>query len=575
MCHQLKILPITLITLFFTTSLLRAEININSPADTVKFICNELLGRPTDNSISINLCADQDLDTYVEYGTQQSEYNFQTPVTTYINNVPFNIVLNNLLPGSTYFYRVRYRITNTSIFMARDEHSFHTAKRPDQSFTFAIEADPHLDYNTNPELYKRTLQNIQQSNPDFLLDLGDTFMSEKLKTPAQDSVTIRHLLLRSYFDLICHSIPLYLVIGNHEGELGWLLNGTANNIAVMASNTRTKYYPNPIPDAFYSGNTVIEPFVGLRQNYYAWEWGNSLFIVLDPYWYTKLKPNQNVNNWSWTLGKDQYQWFKDVLEKSKAKFKFVFAHQVVGGLSTDGRGGIEAVPFYEMGGNNADNTWGFAAYRPDWEMPIHQLMVKNKVTVFFHGHDHFYGKQELDGIEYQEVPQPGNPNYQTAQNAAAYGYVTGQIIPSSGFLRVTVTDSNVTVDYVRSYLPSAENQQRKNNSIDYSYTVSSNTATAVEKDFEIPEKFSLDQNYPNPFNPETMINYQLPVGSNVSLKIYDVLGREVATLLNGFKPAGSYNSKFSILHSQLSAGIYFYRFTAGSYSKTMKMLCLK
>ena len=65
-----------------------------------------------------------------------------------------------------------------------------------------------------------------------MFDLGDTFMSEKLQNPTQDSITIRHLYLRTFFDSICHSIPLYLVIGNHEGELGWLLNGTANNLAV-------------------------------------------------------------------------------------------------------------------------------------------------------------------------------------------------------------------------------------------------------------------------------------------------------------------------------------------------------
>lgn len=552
--------------------------DINS-TDTVRFICKELLGRPTNNSVTINFCADQNIDAYVEYGTQQTIYTNQTSANNYPANVPVNIIINNLTNGTTYFYRLRYRLTGTQGFLARDEHSFKTAKPKGTSFTFAVEADPHLDGNTNPDLFKLTLANISKNTPDFLLDLGDTFMCEKLAHPTQDSITIRHLLLRSYFDLICHSIPLYLVIGNHEGELGWLLDGTAGNIAVLTSNTRTKYYINPVPDNFYSGNTKSESYVGLRQNYYSWEWGNALFVVLDPYWYTMLKPNQNVSNWSWTLGREQYLWFKSVLENSNAKFKFVFAHQVVGGNSTDGRGGSEAVPYYEMGGKNADNSWGFIANRAGWELPVHQLMVQNHVNIFFHGHDHFYDKQELDGIIYQEVPQPGSPNYQTAANAAAYGYVTGKIIPSSGFLKVTVNDSAAVVDYIRSYLPAAENQNRINGAVDYSYTINTNSVTSVETESMIPAQFTLMQNYPNPFNPSTIIKYTIPPGDaasvHVLLKVYDLTGREVCTLVDKEQQPGVYSVSFNSQKLSLSSGVYFYRITAGNYSKCLKMIYLK
>jgi hypothetical protein len=563
---------IILLLLIFTTESRSKENSTSS--ESVVFICNELLGRPTNNSITINLCADKDLEAYAEYGTTKSSYTYQTAKTTNLKSIPFNTVINNLLPGTTYYYRVRYRIPGTTDFIARDEHSFNTARLKGATFTFAIEADPHLDYNTNPELYKLTLQNIQKALPDFLIDLGDTFMSEKLQQATQDSVTFRHLLLRSYFDQICHSIPLYLVIGNHEGELGWLLNGTAENLSVMTSNTRTKYYPNPMPDNYYSGNTKNEVFVGLRQNYYSWEWGNVLFVVLDPYWFTESRPGQTGNNWNRTLGKDQYFWFKNVLETSKTKFKFVFAHQIVGEGSTDGRGGTEAVPFYEMGGENIDRSWGFSFNRPGWELPIHQLMVKNHVNIFFHGHDHFYDKQELDGIIYQEVPQPGNPNYKTAGNAMEYGYITGKMIPSSGFLKVTVNDSTATVDYVRSYLPAAENQDRINGMTDYSYNIAANIATSTGH-ISTPVSFSLQQNFPNPFNPETVINYHIQGPNEVELKIFDILGREVATLVNEYKQAGIYSAVFNSERCSLSSGIYFCRITVGENSKIIKMICLK
>ena len=91
----------------------------------------------------------------------------------------------------------------------------------------------------------------------------------------------------------------------------------------------------------------------------------------------------------------------------------------------------------------------------------------------------------------------------------------------------------------------------------------------------IPADFQLYQNYPNPFNPETTINYQLPISGLVTLKIYDLLGREVATLVNEYKNAGSHNSQFSIRNYQLASGIYFYRLQSGSYSETKKLVLIK
>jgi hypothetical protein len=80
-------------------------------------------------------------------------------------------------------------------------------------------------------------------------------------------------------------------------------------------------------------------------------------------------------------------------------------------------------------------------------------------------------------------------------------------------------------------------------------------------------------NYPNPFNPTTNLKYQIPEFSHVSLKIYDLLGREVADLVNEQQAAGSYNIKFDGLN--LASGIYFYQIKAGSFIDTKKMMLLK
>jgi len=100
-------------------------------------------------------------------------------------------------------------------------------------------------------------------------------------------------------------------------------------------------------------------------------------------------------------------------------------------------------------------------------------------------------------------------------------------------------------------------------------------ATFVEEEVsnEIPMEFLLSQNYPNPFNPSTTIRYSVPQNTNVMIKVFDVLGNEVATLVNEEKATGSYEANFNA--KGLSSGIYFYKLQAGSFIETKKMILLK
>ena len=83
----------------------------------------------------------------------------------------------------------------------------------------------------------------------------------------------------------------------------------------------------------------------------------------------------------------------------------------------------------------------------------------------------------------------------------------------------------------------------------------------------------ISQNYPNPFNPTTKIKYSIPQSSNVSIKVYNALGTEIETLVDGYKSAGTYEISFNA--KNLSSGVYFYRIVSGNYSHTNKMLLLK
>ena len=95
----------------------------------------------------------------------------------------------------------------------------------------------------------------------------------------------------------------------------------------------------------------------------------------------------------------------------------------------------------------------------------------------------------------------------------------------------------------------------------------------VEVNTKLPSQFALQQNYPNPFNPTTMISYQLPINSFVSLKVYDVLGKEIVTLVNELKEAGTHSANFDA--SIFSSGVYFYKLQAGSFLQIKKMLLIR
>jgi hypothetical protein len=402
---------------------------------------NIILGRPTSNAITANIYSKKDMRVVIAYGISSGSYSTQTNPIDIKAFAPQTVKFSNLQPDTTYYYAING---------ASSEHTFHTQRASGDTFTFTIDADPHnRDPRFNGELYATTLTNILTDRPDFHINLGDTFMTEKIQAGIYEEAASTFTDMRPYFGILGADVPLFLVNGNHEGELGWLLKD--KDLSIWSTQLRQWYYPNPTPNDFYSGGTATDPSLGgVRDGYYAWSWGDALFIVLDPFWYTTFKPRSDDlnSNWNWTLGKDQYDWLKSTLGTSDAKFKFVFVHHLVGG-ARDARGGIEFANLFEWGGDNADGSYGFNEQRPGWDTPIHQLLINNHVSAVFHGHDHVFVKQDLDGIVYQEVPQPSNDRPDNTNLAAEYGYLNGDVIAGSGYLRVTVTPNQVTVDFVR------------------------------------------------------------------------------------------------------------------------------
>ncbi len=451
-------------------------------AAEITFTGEELLSRPTDTSVTINVVPDAEIELYYEYGTSSEIYTEQTSSTTAPAGEPANVTLSNLAPDTRYFYRMQYRTAGDS-WVARPQHSFHTQRARGSTFTFTIASDAHMSGGGGTvSLYQQALANVSADQPDFHFDLGDTAWTDGVTTSS--AANQRYLAQRQWMSGVSHSAAIFLAAGNHENEEGWNLDDT-NSIALLSINARKRYYPNPIPDSFYSGNpdASLTGISGdhLREDYFAWEWGDALFVFIDPYQYTLIKPfagtaggelsDETVygDRWDWTLGQAQFNWFKQTLENSDARFKFVFAHHGLGGAEDYVRGGAAPAHMFEWGGYSINGTtWGFDTERPGWGgVPIHQLMVANGVSAFFHGHDHVYAYEVRDGVVYQELPSPsmsgsGFSSYYTGTN----GTYALQVLPNAGHLRVEVAPNFATVEYVRS----------NTTGVSHSYTIEPNAS---------------------------------------------------------------------------------------------------
>ncbi|MGL4227550.1 MAG: metallophosphoesterase [Tannerellaceae bacterium] len=438
------------------------EVKVNQNGDVI-------VGAPTDNSIILSIAAQNGTNVSVKYGIFKDQL-ISSKSAVVMNNHVVEIILNNLEPNKRYYYSVSLNDKQRG-----DVYSFVTRRPKGATFSFGVQGDSHPERDKemfNASLYAINMMNVSERQPDLYFALGDDFSIERLianNTVNQNNVNAIYSLQRKNLGMVGCNTSLFLVNGNHEQAAKYLLDGTAENAAVCAGVARKIFYPLPDPVGMYSGNLKQVDHIGYLKDYYSFEWGDALFVVIDPYWHSNTavdniggSADKVTDPWASSFGKEQYEWLKCTLSESDAKFKFVFSHHVRG----TGRGGIEGATLYEWGGYNNKLKWEFSLKRPDWEMPIHQLFVKYGVTIFFQGHDHLFCKQELDGVIYQSCPNPADNTYRAFNSDA---YLSGDVLPNSGFVHVTVSSLEVTVDYRRAFLP----DDGINNESAYSYTIHS------------------------------------------------------------------------------------------------------
>lgn len=336
-----------------------------------------------------------------------------------------------LEPGSRYEYRV------SGVGSPYEGSTLTQRAADDTDFSFALITDSHIaprDFLPGDATFVDTMEStlisiaedIADDQPDFVVNLGDMldFHLFGFNAPPPDGSWTRlaYLNYRRLLGDLLGQAPHFGVIGNWDGE-----NGCFSDPEVAFSRAqRLLYAPGPRPETYPQGGSPAE-------DYYAFTWGDALFIVLNVMTYTEtchLLNNEGGTVEDWTLGDEQMLWFEDVLANATARWRFVLIHHAVGGA-----GGTEANARYGRGGGLAADVGEQAL--------VHTLMRQYGVQVFFYGHDHVFTDMVVDDIHYTLPGSAGAPwKFGTTET----GYA--QYWPDSGWSRVEVSADAVRVEFI-------------------------------------------------------------------------------------------------------------------------------
>jgi hypothetical protein len=442
------------------------------------FLAPEWLSNPTPDGLTISVIPAQATDLYVEYGPPEQDLASRTPTITVGPEQLAAIRLSGLPPDTEYAYRVRHRAssgkdTEGTPFLARDTHRFRTLRSPGPAtFSFGFATDSHAygqwaratcaGRTRWLRTLEHTLENIARDDLDFLILGGDEVINLGSKAPfcqvdGEDAggieamtgrhAELRYRVFRRVFSKVAHSVPVFLTLGNHEGELGFCIPGSAcerhGSLTETYEQARLAALPNPA--TVYPG--------GENGNYFAFASGSALFVILDVMRYTNVVPRSPED---WTLGKEQMHWLEETLLQSRHRWKLVFAHHLVGGMPlrpnySYGRGGIRST----VDGKPSSPFLGE-------QRLIHELMKRAGAQFFIYGHDHlfaFAAKEDAlgrpDGVFYlcggsSIGDVSGWADHQWVRRA--YGVDENDrpaVIDEPGYVRVTVHgEREVTIRYI-------------------------------------------------------------------------------------------------------------------------------
>ncbi|HEY6727816.1 MAG TPA: metallophosphoesterase [Polyangiaceae bacterium] len=336
---------------------------------------------------------------------------------------------DGLEPGTRYEYDVTE--DKDGDLELHFEGSAVTQRESDEAFSFAMISDSHigayLEYSNQgyPETLEAIAAEVGQAAPDFLVNLGDMLDFHQFGFNAPPpSGEITALAYQNYRKLLGDAaghVGHFPVIGNWDGEAG---HYSAEQIE-WSREQRQLYVPAPEPGTYPEGGSP-------GTDYYAFTWGDALFVVLNVMSYTTAEHllNHDEAPDDWTLGADQLSWLESTLAGATSKWRFLFIHHTVGGAAGDA-----ANSAYGRGG-------GQAAYVGEQAI-VHELMLEHGVQIFFYGHDHVFADMVVDGIHYS---MPGSAGAPWKFTEAETGYA--EYWDESGWALVDVSSDAVHVQFI-------------------------------------------------------------------------------------------------------------------------------
>ncbi len=379
--------------------------------ETALLVVPPIVGRPTDDSVTLNVVAGRvpvtvDLrleppgEIVVEEALKSEEAR--------------DLQIDSLHADTEYRYRLIARGDGREEVA---EGRFVTRREPGSPFTFALLSDIHLPTPapewTDPDIaglfyseiveflqarleigetIQRAMDSIREKRVDFIICLGDMvhyWRGFNGSFPTARVADFAYLDLRAHLGQTTAETAFFATIGNWDSESGW----HPERLQHLAREARMKYLPNPQATTYPQGG-------GSHEDYYAWTWGDALFVVLNVATYTltahTLSEEDDGTAEDWTLGTEQLAWLQTTLENSRERFKLLFIHHPVGG-----RGGDERHSAYGRGGGRAAEVGEQAQ--------VHALMREHGVQAFFYGHDHVFTNMVVDGIHYTLPGSAGAP----------------------------------------------------------------------------------------------------------------------------------------------------------------------
>lgn len=416
----------------------------------------EAVGRIT-KTAEVNVVRRVFTEVVVQWGRRAVNLNRQKEVSGVGS---LSVTLDRLRPNREYYYRVGTRTQGNRHFNFGETHKFRTQRTKGKSFSFAFVTDTHVHNGPARTDYYDHLVSladmVSKDQVDFVvfggdeLDINNAFNLTVKGVSSQSETNQRWAFWRHVYAPILASKPAFFALGNHDGERAFeaevVRAGRVFHWQKWATIARKQYVLNPRHDTYPEGgenNGWIDNKIGGAEqgnaspleNYYAFSWGNALFVVLDVERYTPKRP---ATPDGWILGEEQMEWLEQTLANSRQKLKFVMAHRIVGGSPYNSN----------ISGYGVKSRGGAKWAHVGDQARIHELMKKHKAQFYLYGHDHCFAHSEKDNIQYisggraRQTPYywMQRPGWKDIYEGAEYHAVPGYTV-------FDVKGSTVTVRY--------------------------------------------------------------------------------------------------------------------------------